>query len=64
MSPHDQLLCNNITEDTSRELYNLTVCDIYSFTLTVITHSGGYSSSNVTIQREYNGGMLTISCSF
>ena len=29
----------------------------------VIAHSRGYSSNNVTIQDEYNGGMLTISCS-
>ena len=51
---HGQLLYNDITEDTSYELYNLTVCDIY--TATVTAHSGGYSSSNVTIQREYAGG--------
>ena len=59
---HDQLLYNDITNDTSYELYNLTVCDIY--TATVIAHSGEYSSSNVTIQEEYNGGMLTISFLF
>ena len=53
---HGQLLYNDITEDTSYELYNLTVCDIY--TATVIAHSGGYSSNNVTIQEEYNGGMF------
>ena len=47
---HGQLLYNDITEDTSYELYNLTVCDIY--TATVIAHSGGYSSSNVTIRDE------------
>ena len=58
---HGQLLYNDITNDTSYELYNLTVCDIY--TATVIAHSGEYSSNNVTIQDEYNGGMLTISCS-
>ena len=51
---HGQLLYNDITEDTSYELYNLTVCDIY--TATVIAHNGGYSSSNVTLQREYSGG--------
>ena len=51
---HGQLLYNDITNDTSYELYNLTVCDIY--TATVIAHSGEYSSNNVTIQREYNGG--------
>ena len=62
MNQHDQLLYNDITEDTSYELYNLTVYDIYI--ATVIAHSGGYSSSNITVQREYNGGMLTISCSF
>ena len=49
---HGQLVYNDITEDTSYELYNLTVCDIY--TATVIAHSGQYSSSNVTIQDEYN----------
>ena len=52
---HGQLLYNDITEDTSYKLYNLTVCDID--TATVIAHSGEYSSSNVTIQREYSGGM-------
>ena len=55
---HGQLLYKDITNDTSYELYNLTVCDIY--TATVIAHSGGYSSSNVTIQEEYNGGKLII----
>ena len=59
---HGQLLYNDITDDTSYELYNLTVCDIY--TATVIAHSGGYGSSSVTIQREYSGGMLIISFSF
>ena len=59
---HGQLLYNNITNDTSYELYNLTVCDIY--TATVIVHSGGYSSSNVTIQREYSGGMSRMLYSF
>ena len=53
---HGQLLYNDITEDTSYELYNLTVCDIY--TATVIAHSGEYNSSNTTIQREYSGGMF------
>ena len=51
---HGQLLYNNITNDTSYELYNLTVCDIY--TATVIAHSGEYSSNNVTIQEEYTRG--------
>ena len=59
---HGQLLYNDITNDTSYKLYNLKVCDIY--TATVIAHSGEYSSSNVTIQRQYNGGMLIISFSF
>ena len=59
---YDQLLYNDITEDTSYELYNLTVCDIY--TATVTAHSGEYSSSNVTIQREYSGGMLIIHAYF
>ena len=53
---HGQLLYNNITEDTSYELYNLTVCDIYAST--VIAHSGRYSSSNATKQEEYCGGMF------
>ena len=59
---YGRLLYNDITEDTSYVLYNLTVCDIY--TATVIASSGEYSSSNVTIQREYSGGMLTISFLF
>ena len=62
MNQHGQLLYNDIIEDTSYELYNLTVCNIY--TATVIAHSGGYSSSSVAIQRQYNGGMLIISFSF
>ena len=53
---HGQLLYNDITDDTSYELYNLTVCDIY--TATVIAYSGQYSSSNATIQREYNRGIF------
>ena len=53
---HGQLLYNDITEDTSYELYNLTVCDIY--TATVIAHNGEYSSSDVTIQEEYSRGMF------
>ena len=48
---HGHLLHNDITNDTSYELYNLTVCDIY--TTTVIAHSGEYSSNNVTTQEEY-----------
>ena len=59
---HGQLLYNDITEDTSYELYNLTVCDIY--TATVIAYSGEYSSGSVTIQREISVGMLIFSCSF
>ena len=51
---HGQLLYNDITEDTSYELYNLTVCDIY--TATVIAHNGEYSSRNVTITDEFSGG--------
>ena len=42
--------------DTSYELYNLTVCDIYI--ATIIAHSGEYSSSNVTILSEYNKGIF------
>ena len=53
---HGQLLYNNITNDTSYELYNLTVCDVY--TATVTAHSGEYSSSSVTIQDQYNGGVF------
>ena len=49
---HGQLLYNDITNGTSYELYNLTVCDIY--TATVIAHSGEYSSNNITIKDEYN----------
>ena len=55
---HGQLLYNDITEDTSYELYNLTVCDIY--TATVIAHSGGYSSSNATAQDELNEGNIML----
>ena len=51
---HGQLLYNDITEDTSYELYNLTVCDIY--TANVIAHSGEYSSNSTSIQDEYNEG--------
>ena len=54
---HGQLLYNDITNDTSYELYNLTVCDIY--TATVIAHSGEYSSSNVTIKDKYSGGIFS-----
>ena len=49
---HGQLLYNDITEDTSYKLYNLTVCDIY--TTTVKAHSEGYNSSDVNVQDEYN----------
>ena len=51
-----QLLYNDITEGTSYELYNLTVCDIY--TATVIAYSGEYISSNVSIQDKYNRSMF------
>ena len=51
---HGQLLYNDITEDTSYELYNLTVCDIY--TATVTAQSGEYSSNSTIIQDEYSGG--------
>ena len=55
---HGQLLTNNITEDTSYELYNLTVCDIYTATvvLKVIDNGKSYTSANMTIQGEYSGG--------
>ena len=58
---HGQLLYNDITNDTSYELYNLTVCDIYN--ATVIAHSGEYGSSGTTIQDEYNESTL-ITCLF
>ena len=48
------LLLYDITNDTYYELYNLTVCDIY--TATVIAHRGEYSSNNVTIRDEYSEG--------
>ena len=54
---HGQLLYNDITEDTSYELYNLTVCDIY--TATVIAHSGGYSSNSTSAQDESSGGIFS-----
>ena len=56
VNQHDQLLYNDITEDTSYELYNLTVCDIY--TATVIVHSGEYGSNSTSIQRIYSEGMF------
>ena len=55
---YGQLLYNDITNDTSYELYNLTVCDIY--TATVIAHSGEYSSNNTSTQNEYSGGILIL----
>ena len=51
---HGQLLYNDITNDTSYELYNLTVCDIY--TATVIVHSGEYSSNSTVVQSIYSEG--------
>ena len=55
---HGQLLYNDITNDTSYELYNLTVCDIYTATVVLkVIHNGkSYTSVNTTIQREYSGG--------
>ena len=55
---HGQLLYNDITEVTSYELYNLTVCDIYNATVivTVLVNGQSYISCNVTIQEEYSGG--------
>ena len=53
---HDQLLYNDITEDTSYELYNLTVCDIYIATVVVIVNGQSYTSTNMTVQKEYSGG--------
>ena len=55
---HDQLLYNDITNETSYELYNLTVCDIY--TATVIAHSGEYNSRNATTQDELNEGNIML----
>ena len=55
---HGQLLYNDITNDTSYELYNLTVCDIY--TATVIAHSGEYSSNSTSTLDEYSGGIFLI----
>ena len=52
---NDQLLYNDITNDTSYELYNLTICDIY--TATVIVHSGEYSSNGITTPDKYVGGI-------
>ena len=52
---HGQLLYNDITNDASYKLYNLTVCDIY--TATVIAYSGEYSSNDITISYEYVGGI-------
>ena len=57
---HGQLLYNDITNDTSYELYNLTVCDIYTATVKVIDNGQHYSSSNVTIHKEFSGGMLLL----
>ena len=53
---YGQLLYNDITEDTSYELYNLTVCDIY--TATVIAHSGEYSSKKAKVQNVLNEGIF------
>ena len=53
---YGQLLYNDITEDTSYELYNLTVCDIY--TATVIAHSGEYSSKKAKDQNVLNEGIF------
>ena len=53
---HGQLLYNDITNDTSYELYNLTVCDIY--TATVIAHSREYSSNSISTKDEYSGGIF------
>ena len=55
VNQHGQLLYNDITQDTSYELYNLTVCDIY--TATVIVFSKGYSSNSTIIQSIYSEGM-------
>ena len=55
---HGQLLYNDITNDTSYKLYNLTICDIY--TATVIAHSGEYSSNSTSTQDEFSGGISAI----
>ena len=55
---HDQLLYNDITNDTSYKLYNLTVCDIYTTTVVVTVFDNGksYMSNNVITHDEYSGG--------
>ena len=55
---HGQLLYNVITNNASYELFNLTVCDIYTATviMTVTVNGQSYISHNVTIQEEYSVG--------
>ena len=55
---HGQLLYNDITNDTSYELYNLTVCDIYTATVIVMVSDSWllYTSNKVTTHDEYCGG--------
>ena len=53
-----QLLYNNMTKDTSYDLYNLTVCDIYIATVTA--YSGGYSSRKTMVQYGYTGGIIKL----
>ena len=52
---HGQLLYNDITNDTSYELYNLTICAIY--TATVIARSRGYSSNSTSTKDQYTRGI-------
>ena len=55
---HGQLLYNDITNDTSYELYNFTVCDIYTATVvvTVTVNGKSYVSANMIIHDKYSGG--------
>ena len=54
---HDQLLYNDTTEDTSYELYNLTVCDIYTATVIAIVEN------IVLMVLQYKGNIMDV-CSY
>ena len=58
VNQYGQLLYNDITNNTSYELYNVTVCDIYTATVevTVKVNKRSCISTNMTIQKEYSGG--------
>ena len=51
---HSQLLYNDIIEDTSYELYNLTICYIYTVTVFVTISDSDqlYTSNNVKTRGE------------